>query len=97
MPAGSGPFLRLFGTPAIEREGVSSEIEPHRPALLLLILAYLGRWTGRHELLPILWPEDDEATARHNLRVLVWRARKLPWGRASRWRRVGCAGWSRPT
>ncbi len=79
MAAGSRPFLRLFGTPAIEREGAISEIEPHRPALLLLILAYLGRWTGRHELLPIFWPDDDDATARHNLRVLVWRARKLPW------------------
>jgi len=72
------PLLRLFGTPSIERPQ-RFELLPHRPVWLLLVLAYRGAWVSRDELLALFWPESDESTARHALRLWLSRAKALPW------------------
>ena len=72
------PLLRLFGTPSIERPQ-RLEVPRHRPVWLLLVLAYRGAWVSRDELLALFWPEADESTARHALRLWLSRAKALPW------------------
>ena len=72
------PLLRLFGTPSIERPQ-RLELPAHRPVWLLVVLAYRGTWVSRDELLALFWPESDEPTARHALRLWLSRAKALPW------------------
>jgi DNA-binding SARP family transcriptional activator len=79
-------LLRLFGPPAVEwpaRVGHPARVElpAHRPVWLLLVLAYRGVWVGRDELLVLFWPEADEASARHGLRLWLSRAKALPWAK----------------
>lgn len=77
-------LLRLFGTPALERPARSDlaariELSAHRPVWLLLVLAYRGVWVSRDDLLALFWPEAQEGTARHGLRLWLSRAKALPW------------------
>ncbi|WP_407571309.1 ATP-binding protein [Deinococcus altitudinis] len=75
--------LRLLDTPhALHGDpgGVRRlELLPGKPAALLLYLAVRGGWVERGVLADLLAPELDEEHARHNLRLTLSRALKLPW------------------
>jgi DNA-binding SARP family transcriptional activator/predicted negative regulator of RcsB-dependent stress response len=73
------PSLRLLEPPSITLENQTYDLLPHKPVCLLVYLAYQGTWVSREVLASLFWPEDDEASARHNLRMLLSRAKQLPW------------------
>jgi DNA-binding SARP family transcriptional activator/predicted negative regulator of RcsB-dependent stress response len=75
------PFLRLLESPVITADGKDYDLLPHKPVCLLVYLAYQGTWVSREVLASLFWPEDDEASARHNLRMLLSRAKQLPWAK----------------
>lgn len=63
-------LLRLFGHPVLERDGTRTQIGvPHKAVALLAILAANHtRPLSRDWLAQSLWPDDDPADARANLR-----------------------------
>lgn len=63
----------------METSGRAELLHAHKPVLLLVYLACRGDWVSRDELTGLFWPDSDEAGARHNLRSLLHRARRLPW------------------
>ncbi len=71
--------LRLLESPYILFNGERSDLTPQKPSLLLLYLAIKHDWVKRDELLVVFYPEDDERSARHNLRVLINRAKAIIW------------------
>ncbi|SMB81474.1 AAA family ATPase [Deinococcus hopiensis] len=75
-------LLRLLDVPHLETGSGRAELPPHKPVWLLIRLAYEQTWMTRQELATLFWPDDDEAGARHNLRLLIARAKKLPWAGA---------------
>ncbi len=77
MPAA----LRLLETPSINANGKDYDLLPHKPVCLLVYLAYQGTWVNREVLASLFWPDEDEASARHNLRMLLSRAKQLPWAK----------------
>ena len=46
---------------------------------LLAYLAYKGDWVSRDELAFLFWPDVPDHSARHSLRQLIKRVRKLNW------------------
>ena len=70
--------LELFGHPRVSGKE-EKEIPFTKPALLLIYLASRGDWVSRDELALFFRPDADEKTARHNLRLLLTRARKFDW------------------
>jgi DNA-binding SARP family transcriptional activator len=75
------PSLRLLESPVITFSGKDYDLLPHKPVCLLVYLAYQGTWISREVLASLFWPEDDEASSRHNLRMLLSRAKQLPWAK----------------
>ncbi len=75
------PSLHLLELPTITIGGESYDLLPHKPVCLLVYLAYQGTWVNREVLASLFWPEDDDASARHNLRMLLSRAKQLPWAK----------------
>ncbi len=73
------PSLRLLEPPTISANGQTYDLLPHKPVCLLVYLAYQKTWVSREVLASLFWPEDDEASSRHNLRMLLSRAKQLPW------------------
>ncbi|GEM84454.1 AfsR/SARP family transcriptional regulator [Meiothermus hypogaeus] len=71
--------LHLLGYPCFELEGKRYELASQKPLYLLLYLAYQGDWVSRAHLATFLYPDEDEPTARHRLRLLLSRLRELPW------------------
>lgn len=72
-------YLQLLGAPRARVGDTWHDLPASKPALLLVYLACRGTWLDRSELAHAVRPEASEATARHNLRLLLHRARKLPW------------------
>lgn len=72
-------MLHLLGPPHLDDEGRRLEIAPSKPAALALYLAVHGDWIDRERLVAVFAPDTDEAAARHHLRVLLNRLRRLPW------------------
>jgi DNA-binding SARP family transcriptional activator len=75
------PSLRLLESPTLTLENQRFDLVPHKPVCLLIFLAYQGTWVSREVLAALFWPEEDEASARHNLRMLLSRAKQLPWAK----------------
>lgn len=73
--------LHLLGYPCFELEGKRYELASQKPQYLLLYLAYQGDWVSRAHLATFLYPDQDEPTARHRLRLLLSRIRELAWAR----------------
>jgi predicted ATPase len=71
--------LRLLDTPRAEHQTRRWELPPHKPVYLLLYLALQPGWVSREGLADLFAPDADEATARHTVRVLLNRAKALPW------------------
>ncbi len=63
----------------LETSDGSYELHAHKPVLLLVYLACRAGWASRDELIGLFWPDSNDADARHNLRSLLHRARRLPW------------------
>jgi DNA-binding SARP family transcriptional activator len=73
--------LELLRSPVVSANGQDYDLLPHKPVCLLVYLGYQGTWVSREVLAALFWPEDDEASARHNLRMLLSRAKQLPWAK----------------
>jgi DNA-binding SARP family transcriptional activator len=75
------PTLHLLESPRVLFHGQRNDLTSHKPILLLLYLAVKQDWVTRDELLVVFYPEDDETSARHNLRVLINRAKSVAWAK----------------
>jgi DNA-binding SARP family transcriptional activator len=73
--------LRLFGTPAIKTGNTNDwqELPNTKPVMLLMYLAALHTWVSRNALAAMMQPENDDANARHYVRVLLNRAKEFDW------------------
>lgn len=71
--------LHLLDEPHVQAGEVRLELTPSRPTLLLIYLGYRGEWVSREALAALFWPNSPEEEARHNLRVVLHRAKALPW------------------
>ncbi len=71
--------LYLLDEPHVRVGDVRHDLTPSRPVQLLIYLACRGEWVGREALAALFWPDSPEEEARHNLRVVLHRARALPW------------------
>lgn len=60
--------ITLFGYPRFELDGRTLEINRRKTAALLAYLALTGQPHSREALAALLWPEQDPAGARANLR-----------------------------
>lgn len=72
-------LLRVLDVPQVEVGGVTLDLPPFKPHLLLIRLAVEGHWMAREPLAALFWPDDGEGDARHNLRLLLARIRRFPW------------------
>lgn len=75
-------LLRVLDVPRVEVDGVTLDLPPFKPHLLLIRLAVEGRWIAREPLAALFWPDAGEGDARHNLRLLLSRIRRFPWAQA---------------
>ena len=50
-------FIRLFGVPTLEIDGVRTVLAAERPHLLLAYLACCRDWVRRDELAELFWPQ----------------------------------------
>lgn len=71
--------LELLGHPKLVMSNGAQDLPLTKPASLLLYLACRADWVTRDELALFFRPDADEKTARHNLRLLLTRARKFEW------------------
>ncbi|MBO1435928.1 AAA family ATPase [Meiothermus sp. CFH 77666] len=71
--------LYLLDEPHMRVGEVRHDLTPSRPVQLLVYLACRGEWVSREALAALFWPDSPEEEARHNLRVVLHRARALPW------------------
>ena len=68
--------IRLFGPPAIYRNGVQVPMPPRLPAKALKILALRGGVIHCDTMAGLLWPDDNVALGRRRLRDLLSKARR---------------------
>jgi DNA-binding SARP family transcriptional activator len=84
MPAfGSDDILlTLLGRPSVTVAGKTSKLASKRPEQLLVYLMLRGVAVPRDTLAAQFWPEIELEQQRRNLRKVLFRARRLPWGAA---------------
>lgn len=72
--------IKLLGLPQLSSEKASKQaLRLNNPTLLLLYLANKADWVSRSELAFLFRPDDDESTALKHIRLLLHRAKKIPW------------------
>jgi predicted ATPase len=71
--------ISLFGRPHVRGARLDQPLATERLAQLAVLLAARRDWISRDHVIGLLWPELDEASARRNLRKLLFRARGEPW------------------
>ena len=71
--------VQLLGAPRATRDENEIAFVPDMRYRSLAYLAYRGDWVGREELAYLFWADAPPDTARHNLRQLVKRLRRLEW------------------
>lgn len=71
--------LLLLGQATLLDGGESHHLPPEGPTWLLVILACHDGWLDRGEIALLLWPDEAETSARHNLSQLLYRSRRQPW------------------
>jgi DNA-binding SARP family transcriptional activator/pimeloyl-ACP methyl ester carboxylesterase len=68
--------LHLLGIPRIERDGIEIGLGLRKAMALIAYLATEGQPQSRDLLASLLWPENDQSSARANLRRTLYRIRK---------------------
>jgi DNA-binding SARP family transcriptional activator len=71
--------LYLLTQPRAQIDSTYFDLLPTRPTYLLIYLAYRSEWVSRESLTGLFWTDSPEDEARHNLRITLHRAKKLPW------------------
>jgi DNA-binding SARP family transcriptional activator len=71
--------LYLLTQPRAQIDSTYFDLLPTRPTYLLIYLAYRSEWVSRESLTGLFWTDSVEDEARHNLRITLHRAKKLPW------------------
>ena len=71
--------LHLLGTPKSLVDGELQSLTNNRTLLLTAYLSYQEDWVGRDELVLLLWPDDPEKKARHNLSQQIYNVKKQAW------------------
>ncbi len=74
MPAAG---LRLFGAPVADTGEGPVQFRAERRFQLLAYLAIRKDWVARDELAHLFWPDQDNASARRNLRWVLHSAKEL--------------------
>jgi DNA-binding SARP family transcriptional activator/pimeloyl-ACP methyl ester carboxylesterase len=64
--------LFLFGSPRLEYQGEPIELNLRKAMALLVYIAVSKREFSRDELAGLLWPENDQSSARANLRRTLY-------------------------
>src|SRR5438309_11036381 len=75
---GTSYRVLILGAFALERDGIwidASRWQARVQGLFKLLVSAPDRQRRREELIDLLWPEGDPATAAGNLRILVHRLR----------------------
>jgi DNA-binding SARP family transcriptional activator len=72
--------VRLFGAAGFERGDALERLPIERPLQLLVYLASAGDWVDRDRLAALFWPDHDADASHRNVRKLVHRLRRSPWG-----------------
>lgn len=72
-------FVRLLGAPQVQLGDHCYALGGERRHVLLVYLAAGGQRVSRDRLASLLWPEHDQASARRNLRNVLFNARALPY------------------
>ncbi len=75
----NGVRVQLFGASRAALGGEEITFAPDMRFRSLAYLAYRGDWVGREELAYLFWADTAPGTARHNLRQLLKRLRRLDW------------------
>ena len=76
-------MLHLLDHPHwLSDDGQRSDVPATKPALLLCYLALQNEWVSRSQLALLLRPDADSATGLHAVRLLLNRAKALPWAAA---------------
>ena len=70
-------MLRLFGPPRLEGLGDPIVFRAERRFQLLAYLAMRGDWVPRDELAHLFWPDPNNASARQNLRWVLYSLRDI--------------------
>ena len=73
--------LHLLSAPQVEIDGEFKDIKLNSPSSLLIYLAYRNKWVPRGELAFLYKPDEEETEARRYIRLLIHRAKRLPWAR----------------
>ena len=72
--------MHLLGEPQVVlADSTRIVLRPTMRDQALAHLAYIGTWVPRDRLAFLFWPDTVEETARHNLRQLLKRIRRLTW------------------
>lgn len=72
-------FVRLLGQPTITHDGDTTFLRAEVRFRLVAILAHRGAPVDRDRLAALFWPDRDSATARRNLRKLVFDLHSFGW------------------
>lgn len=67
--------IYLFGVPRFERDGESVSLTRRKSIALLAYLAVSAQAHSRDSLATMLWPENDQSSARTNLRREIFRVK----------------------
>ncbi len=72
--------LQLFHI-ARAKQSDNETLSLNNPSLLAIYLAFKSDWVSRTELAFLFRPDEDEASALKQIRLLLYRAKKLTWTR----------------
>lgn len=72
-------YVRLLGQPEISHEGRTTILRPEVRFRLFAVLALRGTPEPRDRLAGLFWPDRDNASARRNLRKVVFDAGVFEW------------------
>lgn len=72
-------YIQLFGLPKVRHQNELVAFRLNSPTLLLVYLAVKGDWVSRSELAFLFRPDDDEVSALKQVRLLLYRAKQIPW------------------
>jgi predicted ATPase len=72
-------MLSLLSSPKAVVDGIVFNLALTKPVFLLCYLALQGSWVSRSSLALLLRPDAPNEVARHHLRLLLNRAKALPW------------------